>query len=1081
MPQEKIIIKFEKKGDPELIKALNNLAKAQANVKKGFVSAQKATQQVHGEFSKLNPTLSRMHAQLKLAGKSFIDLGISQKTVTAASKGSYIAMERLRLAMAKANKEGLLSVRNNRLIANSFATLRSQLLLVSFGAMLVERAFVSLVKSYGRQEAANKKLQVGLSNVADTTPGVTQRLIDYSAALQQTTAFGDELITTGMVQLTTFGLNEEAIKGLTKQVLNVARAVQTATGTMPELNSLFIAFGKATTTGIGTLTRYGVVLTEAERAQLKNMDASERGIKITAILERQYGGLADAYAKTTIGMLEAAAAAKSDLAEAFGKALAPAVIMISKALKAVFDAMTPARVQAFTYSILASAGAMGVAKIASIGLSGAIAGATRAMAFFTKVSRKNPFIFLASVAAIAGGAIMSYFGVFEDDPMDDAAKRVEKLNAALEEDIRLAKELKAAQDSGTKSLQKQLDLLNAKTDVEKMLINLGHKASTLERTLIDQIVEKTAAIKAEKQALKDAEKARSDAMKQSEKDFNAAVDAQELAIATEKRAQQQHEKMFPTLEQYSAEMSKKVFIERANQEVLRQWIAANQDLAASLKIETDVMRIAREEKEKLTALQDKANQQTESLALRIAILKIETNKQLTETEKDEQKMLLALGAAYNSLDPLRIKEILSLLKIKERQEDLNAARTEGKNILESSKKALQDRLDILAATKTEMTAAEELELKRIEATARGVVIDAEWVKLQEAVIEGEKQLAAAKETLNEKMRAENQIKSALASTNAEQLKALDDLLSRLEEADDGTLAYAQAIAKVKEEMEDLSPQMEQLATLQDLYAETYSAISGIITDSQNKTIAGIREENQLEIAELKKTTKYKRATAKEQQKMENDVKKKRNAELVRAFRAQQIMQVGQVWMNIALAIAKEYGKLGLAGIIAQPILMGIGAIQSAAIMAQQPPKLQRGGMIGGKRHSQGGTLIEAEEGEFIVNREAVSKLGIDNLEKINNLVNVLQDTKNFSMWSNIGTLIGVSQGRKDKKFQEGGLIGSPPANISNMLSTPDAPAPAPAQITINLSGNVMTDQFVEEELADKIKEAVRRGTDFGIS
>ena len=36
-------------------------------------------------------------------------------------------------------------------------------------------------------------------------------------------------------------------------------------------------------------------------------------------------------------------------------------------------------------------------------------------------------------------------------------------------------------------------------------------------------------------------------------------------------------------------------------------------------------------------------------------------------------------------------------------------------------------------------------------------------------------------------------------------------------------------------------------------------------------------------------------------------------------------------------------------------------------------------------------------------------------------------------------------------------------------------------INIQISGNVMTDDFVENELAEKIAEAVRRGTDFGIS
>ena len=36
-------------------------------------------------------------------------------------------------------------------------------------------------------------------------------------------------------------------------------------------------------------------------------------------------------------------------------------------------------------------------------------------------------------------------------------------------------------------------------------------------------------------------------------------------------------------------------------------------------------------------------------------------------------------------------------------------------------------------------------------------------------------------------------------------------------------------------------------------------------------------------------------------------------------------------------------------------------------------------------------------------------------------------------------------------------------------------------MTINISGNVMSDQFVNEELAEKIKEAVRLGVDFGMS
>ena len=48
------------------------------------------------------------------------------------------------------------------------------------------------------------------------------------------------------------------------------------------------------------------------------------------------------------------------------------------------------------------------------------------------------------------------------------------------------------------------------------------------------------------------------------------------------------------------------------------------------------------------------------------------------------------------------------------------------------------------------------------------------------------------------------------------------------------------------------------------------------------------------------------------------------------------------------------------------------------------------------------------------------------------------------------------------------------------LSSPNIEGPSGSSITVNVSGNVMSQDFVEGELAEQIKEAVRRGTDFGI-
>jgi len=103
----------------------------------------------------------------------------------------------------------------------------------------------------------------------------------------------------------------------------------------------------------------------------------------------------------------------------------------------------------------------------------------------------------------------------------------------------------------------------------------------------------------------------------------------------------------------------------------------------------------------------------------------------------------------------------------------------------------------------------------------------------------------------------------------------------------------------------------------------------------------------------------------------------------------------------------------------------VGGIMNRTLGSSKIPAFEQGGIVGGRRHSQGGTMIEAEQGEFVMSRSAVEAVGIENMNRIN---------------------------------QGGG-----------------------AGITVNVSGNVMTQDFVENDLAEAIKEAARKGADFGIS
>ena len=102
-----------------------------------------------------------------------------------------------------------------------------------------------------------------------------------------------------------------------------------------------------------------------------------------------------------------------------------------------------------------------------------------------------------------------------------------------------------------------------------------------------------------------------------------------------------------------------------------------------------------------------------------------------------------------------------------------------------------------------------------------------------------------------------------------------------------------------------------------------------------------------------------------------------------------------------------------------------GAGGSSGGSGQVFGKFEQGGYVGGRPHSQGGTIIEAERGEFVMSRNAVESIGLETLNQMN---------------------------------QSGGG----------------------GNINVNVSGNVLTQDFVEGELAESIKEAVRRGSDFGI-
>ena len=242
--------------------------------------------------------------------------------------------------------------------------------------------------------------------------------------------------------------------------------------------------------------------------------------------------------------------------------------------------------------------------------------------------------------------------------------------------------------------------------------------------------------------------------------------------------------------------------------------------------------------------------------------------------------------------------------------------------------------------------------------------------------------------------------------------------------DHDTILLIQKIALLKEHLLALANSTNNTNTaFQDFWEENQEGAELLVSSFSNMTSAlqsNLDARMKSELDALKATDKYKRADAEQQKKMEKDKMAEFKNERLRLWKFEKASNLSEAGINIATAITKALPNVFLASLVG-----AMGAVQIAAIASAKPPKFAQGGLIGGRRHSQGGTMIEAEQGEFVMSRNAVESIGIENLNRMN---------------------------------QGGG-----------------------GAVTVNVSGNVLSQDFVEGELAENIKEAVRRGTDFGIS
>ena len=755
MPEQRITIKFTEKGSQRLINAINKLDNATKNLTNDIKKTTKAGG-VWGTGSK-------------------------------------------RLA------------KDNKLLANSFATARNKMLLFQFAMGLGIRQIIMFSKEAAKvqgMERAFNNLSGGaslasesMSKLQSATDGTMSKFDLFqqanNAMILGVTKNSDEMAKMfDMAQRLGSALGKDTKQSVESLITGLGRQSKLMLdniGIMVDTNKAYEDFADANKTTVDALT-------DAERKQAfmnATLAAGEQKLK------RLGKEILSADAQfNRIG------ASSKNLSVTMGEALLPAIEPVANAIVAMDKAINVDRIERFAAAITITAVSLGVAKIATIGLTSASIALYAQWLRLHLLMMKNPVGLVVGAMATAILVTLEYFDAFKggEEIVDSYGQTQEELAKAIE--------------SSVEQLQEELDLLNAKSELEKRLIKLGHEASVAEIKLMLAITDKTKAIDSEDMAQK--------------------------------------------------------------------------------AIERTIKRRAKSQEE--------------------------LNKKNAQAQLD-------------------LREKLNLTSI-----DL------------SRHKAMQ--------TEDDKTLA----------------------------------MMEAKINFHQKLNDLGITAADIDGKGSEAKRALHEMLVKIFDFQ-------------KTAIEENFDQQEL-----DMKKEAHQEIMSMAQETMGMYQTNLDSRMNAEIAALRKTSEYKEADSERRQDMEAKARRKFQTEQSLIFRVNQAQALSDIHFKASQAILNATAMFPPLGIPWVGMIKIMAGVQAALVLAQKPPKFATGGLVGGRRHSQGGTMIEAEQGEFIMSRNAVESVGIENMNRIN---------------------------------QSGG-----------------------GAITVNVSGNVMTQDFVEGDLAEAIREATRRGVNF---
>ena len=324
----------------------------------------------------------------------------------------------------------------------------------------------------------------------------------------------------------------------------------------------------------------------------------------------------------------------------------------------------------------------------------------------------------------------------------------------------------------------------------------------------------------------------------------------------------------------------------------------------------------------------------EQLATAIAAIRVQEQKQLADIDKAANEKLFK-----DKLDAAKAAEGATLqqqLQALENQKDIELSFAEalGLNEVEIATRYAKEigkvKTEISAeAIETQINQLKTLEIEEGSSLERRI----ELIK-----IDAQKRIDAAKGDA-----------SAIALINAETQQAItEETKTETDKRIDLAVQYADEVISALGALNDLSKQL-----------------------TENR-IADIETSSAAELEAINNSSALERDKVREREALAKRTAAAIAAEKTKQAKQDKALAIFDIGVNTAKGIISALGLTPPNPVLAALIAV-TGAAQLAAVIAKPIPKFERGGLIGGKLHSQGGTLIEAEQGEYMVNRRQSAK------------------------------------------------------------------------------------------------------------